>query len=106
MWFSENKGLVDNVTDRRVGLLFIEQGYSSHISNKDRCNVIIEVTEIYNDKVFSKIEVIKVAYNKSDMKDSAILKKLNPWIESIKIHWLSPSTPVDRNNKLNEILNK
>jgi hypothetical protein len=40
------------------------------------------------------------------MKDSAILKKLNPWIESIKIHWLSPSTPVDRNNKLNEILNK
>jgi len=108
MWFfSKNIGLIDGVKDRRVGILFIDKSYANtyYIRNKDASyNIVIEVREIYNDKVFSKIEVIKIAFNKSDYKNSEVISKLNPWIESKNIYWLSPSTEVNRDNKINDIL--
>lgn len=113
MWGSRSKiktekiGLVDNVTDRREGLVFLLHDSSDDdyriTDHKSNFNVIYEIREIYNDKVLSKVEIINIPYNRCARKDS-VTQNFNPWIHSDRIHWLSPSTPIDRDNKLNEIL--
>ena len=116
MWFCKNKGIVDSVSDkdRRIGIIFLKfsNTFSSDqytIVEKSKNtnlihNVVMEVREVFNDKDFSKIEIIKISYNNSKFSNRKIRKSIDTWILSDKIHWLTPSTPVDRNNKLNEIL--
>ncbi len=103
----KNIGLVDNVTNRREGLLFIQHDSSDDdyriTDHKGNYNAIFEIKEIYNDKILSKVEIINVIFNRCARKD-AVTNNFNPWIDSTRIHWLSPSTPIDRDNKLNEIL--
>jgi len=115
MWpFTKNIGLVDKVINKRVGILFLDIGYSSIsikeqarvIKNQTNYNAIVEVMEIYNDKIFSKIQVINIAYNSSDKSNRYISRRLKKWVESYDIHWLSPSVPIDRDNKLEELLDK
>jgi len=100
-------GLSDKISDRREGLLFIQHDSSDDdyrvVDYKSNYNVIYEVKEIYNDKILSKVEIINVPFNRCLRKD-AVTNNFNPWIDSTRVHWLSPSTPVDRDNKLNEIL--
>lgn len=105
--FNRNKGLVDKVKNRRVGLLFVNQGSyrTTSIGHENSFDVILEVEEIFNDKIFSKISVISVAYNNSSKSSYYIRKNINPWIKSEKIHWLSPMAQIDRDNKLNDLLN-
>lgn len=105
--FNRNRGLLDNVKNRRVGLLFVNQdGYGTPSIGHDKSfNSILEVEEVFNDKVFSKISVISVAYNNSSKSGSYIRRNINPWIKSDQIHWLSPIVEIDRDNKLNDLLN-
>jgi hypothetical protein len=88
-----------------MGLLYIRIAFDStyEIRTKNSCNCILEVIEIFNDKTMSKVKVVNVAYNKSDKKFKSI--NFNPWVESTDVYWISPSTPVDRDNKLKKILN-
>lgn len=111
-------GLIDNVKDRRIGLIYLK-----HSDNYDSYhmitipsfikvgkygvsdyNIILEVKEIFNDKELSKVEIIHIPYNTCDA-GKKCLSKFNPWVESSIVYWLSPSIPIDRDNKLNEILN-
>jgi|GEM_PF-3857324 len=104
--FFKKNGFVDKVKDRRLGLIFIKQeSYSYYIisrtgPNPQNYNMILEVKEIFNDKIYSKVDIVNIPFNSSDKE----IKNFNPWIDSSKIHWLSPSKPVDRDNKLSEIL--
>lgn len=104
--FKSNKGIEDKVTNKRVGLIFASASeYSFSISNKSSSyNVILEVVEIYNDIELSKLKVTYVPYNKSDVSERKIFKNFNPWVKNTFVHWLKPSIPVDRDNKLNDIL--
>ena len=109
-FFSKKKpvGLVDGVKNRREGLIYISSsdydGKSYSIrSDKTGYNAIFEVKEIYNDKQLSKVEIVNIPYNICKRGDK-ITEYFNPWVDTTKIHWLSPSIPVDRDNKLSEIL--
>ncbi len=110
-------GFVDNIKDKRIGLLFLKIGYDTSTKpsitiitpnngNYGNYNVIIEVKEVYCDKLLSKIKVISTPFNKSDYSKGRILesKYFPVWTENKNIYWLSPPTDVDRDNKLKEIL--
>lgn len=102
-------GFIDGVKDRRKGLIYLNHSefdsYSIILKNdKDRLgnNTLLEVEEIFNDKTMSKVRIVNVAWTRCASKE--LLSKFNPWIDSDKIYWLSPSVQVDRDNKLNDIL--
>lgn len=109
------KGLVDNIENKRIGILYLKIQYESGnqagvviISpfNSGTYNAIAEVKEIYCDKLLSKIKVVNIAFNNSNYTKRNILKSKHfpVWIESKKIYWLSPPDDINRDNKLKEIL--
>ena len=100
------KGFVDNLTNKRIGLLFLRKLSDRVYIDRSSYNTIVEVVEVYRDKTLSKIEAINVPFNSTDYSNSRILKDryLPVWTESENIYWLSPPIDVDRDNKLKEIL--
>lgn len=100
-------GFIDNVKDRRIGLLFLYV-YSDgkytilDVVNRHKSNVIFEVTEIFNDKILSKIRIDNKIYDPTRLSKNIIQFKV--WVDNNEVHWLEPSTSVNRDNKLNEIL--
>ncbi len=106
--FGRNKGLIDSVKDRRVGLLYLYSNYSSltiiNPNSNSSYNILAEVIEIYNDKLLSKIEITNLSFNSSEKNLKYVRKNLNLWIKSSSIYWLEPSISVKRDNKLTDIL--
>lgn len=103
--FKRKYQFIDSVEDRRIGLLYIyidSQKRYVLTSNKNNYNCILEVVELFNDKSLSKLKIVNVAYTEKPVNNI----NFNPWVESDRVHWLSPSTPIDRDNKLKKLLNQ
>lgn len=97
-------GFVDNVKNRRIGLifLFVYSDGKYNICKQSEANVIFEVTEVFNDKTLSKIQINTVIFNKENRFNG--MNQFNVWLPSSQVYWLEPSTPVARDNKLDELL--
>ena len=103
MWFKKNKGLKDNQSTHRVGLMYlkIDTSYQLYVKTRDSYNIVAEVIEVYQDKELSKVEITKL-YNYSKKRFRKNL--FETWQKSSSIYWLCPPTDVDRDNKINDIL--
>lgn len=99
-----NIGLIDGVKNKRIGLIFLyiyTDGKYTFCKQLD-ANTIFEVTEIFNDKTLSKVKVDTIIYNRDNRVSS--MNQFNVWIPNTQVYWLEPSTPINRDNKLDELL--
>lgn len=103
-WPFHNRGLV-NTSGGRDGIIIAymrsADSYNIVTNLEYTYNIILEIKEVYNDKFFSKVEVVNIPYNSSDY---SIMNIFNPWVDGKKIHWLQPDRIFDRDKKLEDIL--
>lgn len=95
-----------NRKDRRKCLISVSVSYddsykivSTNTSISDNFSLLIEGEEIFNDKKYSKIKIIKIFKKDNRKLPSTFIN----WIESSKIYWLEPSINISRDKKISTV---